>query len=370
MSAVPEAFFGRVFGSDDRVKLGDTTGYPYRTVCKLFMRFPNTPANEYAMGSGVMVGQRHVLTAGHCVYDHDAGGWATTIRVVPGLNGSYMPFSDAFATEIRTFDGWRLNTDFGYDIGLIRLDRDIGLKTGWMGLAWTTDAPQRGATTAGYPRDKQDPGDFTLGLRQYLSSGSVQASGTEQLLFTIDITGGQSGSPLYTPLPYLRDGSRTDGLCSVGVISFESSNFNGAPRITPAKFQTLSNDLKAGGEYTTATGYDMQPGEDLEPDHPLRSRNGRFYFVFQQSDGNLVLYDTVPSAHPIWAADTDNRGAALCAMQPDGNFVVYGRNREVLKESRTSDFPGSWLEVQDDGNVVIYRPGGTPVWATNTVVSP
>jgi hypothetical protein len=36
-------------------------------------------------------------------------------------------------------------------------------------------------------------------------------------------------------------------------------------------------------------------------------------------------------------------------------------------DSFTVNHPGSRLVVQDDANVVIYRPDGTPVWATNTV---
>jgi hypothetical protein len=36
-------------------------------------------------------------------------------------------------------------------------------------------------------------------------------------------------------------------------------------------------------------------------------------------------------------------------------------------DTSTHNNPGSRLVAQDDGNVVIYRPDGTPVWATNTV---
>lgn len=368
--ALPEIFQGRVFGSDDRVRIGNTTAFPYRTVCKLLLRFPNTREGYYVMGSGVMIGKNHVLTAGHCVYSADAGGWATSIRVVPGLDNRYMPFSDTYASDMMTFTRWIEQRDLGYDIAVIRLQREVGLSSGWMGLAWTSDASQRGVSTVGYPGEKQEPGDLTAGLRQYLSSGAVQESGSDQLTFSIDITGGQSGSPMYTLLPYVRDGSRAEGLCAVGVVSYENTSFNGAARITEAKFHTISAYLKAGGECSTATGNDMQPGEDLEPDHSLRSTNGRFYLVFQQSDGNLVLYDTLPTVRPLWASGTDHRRAALCAMQQDGNLVIYDDSGRSLMSSGTSDNPGSRLVVQDDGNVVIYRPDGRPVWATNTVVQP
>jgi len=35
--------------------------------------------------------------------------------------------------------------------------------------------------------------------------------------------------------------------------------------------------------------------------------------------------------------------------------------------SNTDGNPGSRLLVQNDGDVVIYRADGTPVWATKTV---
>jgi len=42
---------------------------------------------------------------------------------------------------------------------------------------------------------------------------------------------------------------------------------------------------------------------------------------------------------------------------PDGSLIWY---------LPFMNSPGSYLIVQDDGNVVIYRPDGGVVWATNT----
>ena len=53
-------------------------------------------------------------------------------------------------------------------------------------------------------------------------------------------------------------------------------------------------------------------------------------------------------------------------MQGDGNLVIYAPGGQPVWASDTWQHPGSHLVVQDDGNVVIYRPDGTPVWATNT----
>ena len=84
-----------VIGADDRARISPTTSYPWRTVVKLFMTF-----SDGATGgcSGAIIGcpdghGYHVLTAGHCVYSHDHGGWATSVKVVPGLDDDYMPYN-------------------------------------------------------------------------------------------------------------------------------------------------------------------------------------------------------------------------------------------------------------------------------------
>ena len=54
-------------------------------------------------------------------------------------------------------------------------------------------------------------------------------------------------------------------------------------------------------------------------------------------------------------------------MQQDGNLVIYAPGGRALWASNTAGNPGSRLVVQGDGNVMIYRPDGRAVWATNTV---
>ena len=91
------------------------------------------------------------------------------------------------------------------------------------------------------------------------------------------------------------------------------------------------------------------------------SNNGQFKLVMQ-SDGNLVLYK---GGSALWASGTDGLDVESCVMQNDGNLVLYleGSGRAVWA-SNTGD-PGSFLVVQDDSNLVIYKPNH-PVWATGT----
>lgn len=87
------------------------------------------------------------------------------------------------------------------------------------------------------------------------------------------------------------------------------------------------------------------------------------YRLDMQSDGNLVLYRSDGNA-PLWASQTAGGGGTHAVMQDDGNLVIYGGSGAVWA-SDTAGNSGAALRVQDDGNVVIYQ-SGSPLWATDT----
>jgi hypothetical protein len=130
------------------------------------------------------------------------------------------------------------------------------------------------------------------------------------------------------------------------------------------------------------------PSENLLPDEflinqpnagktELFSPNREFKLSFR-SDLDLVLYRTAINEH-LWRSNTSNPGYPfpgpvwVAYMQSDGNFVIQVRGntnpRNVIFATNTHGNPGSKLAVQDDGNVVIYSPSGTAIWATNTAVA-
>lgn len=110
-------------------------------------------------------------------------------------------------------------------------------------------------------------------------------------------------------------------------------------------------------------GSQLQPGELLRPGQMLTSPNGRYSFVYQ-TDGNLVLYRN-SDREARWSSETNGNPAGCVTMQTDGDLVVYDTVLNPLWLSGTWS-AGSRLQVQDDGNVVIYGPDGAPRWATDT----
>jgi hypothetical protein len=87
------------------------------------------------------------------------------------------------------------------------------------------------------------------------------------------------------------------------------------------------------------------------------------YSLEMQGDGNLVLYG--PSG-VLWYSNTHDTQAAYLIMQGDGNLVLYDMMGNVQWMTGTASSPGSKLVLQNDGNLCIYSASGTLVWDTAT----
>ncbi|ADG75034.1 NLP/P60 protein [Cellulomonas flavigena DSM 20109] len=87
-----------------------------------------------------------------------------------------------------------------------------------------------------------------------------------------------------------------------------------------------------------------------------------------QHDGNLVLY--APGGNPRWHTHTDGNAGAWLTMQSDGNLVLYSADNRALWNSQTPGSGGSFVQVQDDGNVVVYTAQPRAVWQSGTTYHP
>ncbi|WP_232664230.1 LysM peptidoglycan-binding domain-containing protein [Pseudonocardia sp. TRM90224] len=112
-------------------------------------------------------------------------------------------------------------------------------------------------------------------------------------------------------------------------------------------------------------GNSLESGSSLRLGDRIHSPNGRFWIGLLEEDQNVVLNGPTGA---VWSTESWNKGADRLDMQADGNLVLYTSTNDVVWASGTG-VPGSRFVIQDDRNVVIYAPDGSVVWSPNTYLS-
>ncbi len=177
-----------VIGIDNRSHITNTTDSPYRNVCCLVITYPN---GSKTIGSGVLVYFDVLLTAAHCVYQHDRGGWATSIEIVPGRQGeNKRPLGTAYPTKTMCSQEWIDNRNYDGDWAIIDLDRSFDT---WQLFGYYNNYYNQlgtSVTAIGYP------GEEDIRYHMYADTNSISYVTEYQYTVLCDLTGGQSGGAL------------------------------------------------------------------------------------------------------------------------------------------------------------------------------
>jgi glutamyl endopeptidase len=252
-----------VIGTDDRVRINDTTIYPFSAVAYLELR----DAENDVLGTctATFIGADVLITAGHCLWDPEAGDWRVEhVRVVPGKDGSDEPFGSEFATDWWVPDAYAVDGSLDWDWGIIRLADDLlTLDTGWLPIAVlsTTTLQQGGFDPAivGYPAEM--PGATMWGsVKPFFND--VQ---TARLFYDIDTTPGQSGSAVWS----LADGPTLGYIVGVHTQGTGAGSLNSGSRIDQ-KF--LDDVLEACRVMSCTVEYYVEGGSPApQPSRPFRA---------------------------------------------------------------------------------------------------
>jgi len=226
----------KVFGDDDRIQIANTKIYPFSAIGYLESK---DLKGQYESCSATLIGPSTVLTAAHCLYNHDAGGWQDEIFFVPGLNGSTAndapyggyEYQDAYVVQgyIDNYQGF-YGSVLPWDIGIVTLKQPVGQNLGWLGYANYDNLGDFTANIVGYPGDKP-AGTMWRATCNVLSENV----GDGYFQYDCDTFPGSSGSAVYA----YDEGQKARVV--VGVNVAESEDANTAVRVNAAYLEWINN---------------------------------------------------------------------------------------------------------------------------------
>jgi len=219
----------QLFGKYLREQITDTSKAPYSFVGKIGTSCTAT-----------LIGPKHIITAGHCVFDYNRQEWMTYIFFTPRQieNGMY-PFGRIKAKKIFLQKEFTEKADPDYDFAVIELSEAIGDKVGWAELhVVTNETSLKNIRITGYPQD-----EILDTMWSVTCPASIKAS---KLAYYCDTYNGMSGSAIFS--------SKTPGAKEsiYGIHSYATDESNGGVVINQRNFDII-NSWKNGTQYPANT---------------------------------------------------------------------------------------------------------------------
>lgn len=170
--------------------------YPWNTTYKLLMRF----GSNYRVCSAASASSFHLISAGHCIYNHALGGWASEVwawaaqtDVVEPRYVEDYPYGVSKVTLNTTYTAWINSADFNWDFAFLTLDRRMGDHTGWMGRETSCGGS---LNFNGYPtEDPYIPWQNAYFQYPGYDAGNVTYCNGNRIGLSAYIYGGHSGGP-------------------------------------------------------------------------------------------------------------------------------------------------------------------------------
>lgn len=232
-----------IIGDDDgRTPVSNTTTYPNSSIMYLQI---TAPSGSTYRGTAFMVNATQALTAGHNLYNpskYGGDGVADKVVVYPGRNGlNNYPFGSYTASKW-TIPGEYINNqsssvDYCYDWAVIDFSSNVGNVVGYLSVQYVDAeyATSNTITVRGYPRYYNN--GTTNQYIMYTMSGNILKDTGSSLRYTIDTSGGNSGSPVMLGSSYNVIGIHSEG----------RTNYNIAYKIGATCFAFIGGDAGGGG---------------------------------------------------------------------------------------------------------------------------
>jgi V8-like Glu-specific endopeptidase len=205
-----EPFYG-IYDVPDARKVYYPRDYPWRCTGRIFTYTSWPTPNWSWSGSGVLIGQRLVLTAGH-VAPWGSQSWA--MLFIPAYWDGASVYGAGASSYVSDYRGWNTGGGTAYDICVLRLYQPLGTQLGWIGSR-TYDGDWEGGNywvLTGYP------GAIAGANRPVYQSGvpvldDDEDGDAQQLEHHGDSSPGESGGPMFG---FWDDGPHAIGTTSGG----------------------------------------------------------------------------------------------------------------------------------------------------------
>jgi glutamyl endopeptidase len=207
-----------VCGTDERIIINPLNTY-YEAIC--FLGIDAIDGTTWR-GTGFYInygGQASILTAGHCIYISQHGGFAEKIHVIRGREGNQMPLgiTTVNASNLRVPDEWKRDNNHEHDWGLILMG---GNPWGFNCSALSdNDLINKEIRTAGYPADKPE-------FKMWSDHGPIKRTTTQKIYYMQDTYGGDSGGPIITTSSWNAIGIHTYGRCPNSATRLTQNHLN------------------------------------------------------------------------------------------------------------------------------------------------
>ena len=225
-----------VIGTDDRVRITGTDAFPWRTVAFQTHSYSN---NSTFRCTAFLVAPHVAMSNGHCTYDSDLGGWATSYSIAPGQRQDTDGGSVIRPYGLWSAASWTTNQQY-IDTGEAQHDYAISRYTAsfsnvfnstYMPLVFEISPPVGDLiNVAGYPSVAHGANTSAL----WFSSGAVHSISGRVLRYLADTSGGNSGGPVWQF--FSADNSRR--VIAVHAFGNATAGYNGGPRLV-SQNQTL-----------------------------------------------------------------------------------------------------------------------------------
>lgn len=215
---------------------------PYSKTVLIYLYFEQDDGSIIrSSGTGFMIGDKVILTAGHVIWHTQLRRSPKEIRVFLKFDKSktslsqmdsetnyYHPKSWVYSSNFATTTG---NLDYNYDWCYLTMFSSIGKTyTGWYGIATTAGSiTDKVINVTGYPDQNGEQ------FHQYKSNGILNSTSDYRVSHTCSTKGGHSGAPLYS-----------NGYVVWAIHTASGgTTYNTGVRITPTLYKLLTNKIES-----------------------------------------------------------------------------------------------------------------------------